>query len=108
MTRADNSTTGTPTLSFGKGVTANSAYAFDLNGAANVASLYINNTKVLGESFALPTSYGGTGRTSFTANSVIYGNGSGALNYTAAPSAGQVLQYRTDGVTFGGLDGGTF
>jgi hypothetical protein len=108
ITRADNSTTGAPTLSFGKGVTANSAYAFDLNGAANVASVYINNTKILGESFALPTSYGGTGRTSFTANSVIYGNGSGALNYTSAPTTGQVLQYRTDGVTFGGLDGGTF
>lgn len=108
ITRENNSTTGTPTLSFGKGVTVNSAYAFDLNGAANVASLYINNTKVLGEAFALPVSYGGTGLQSATANTVLYGNGTGALGTSNAPTAGQVLQYRTDGVKFGGLDGGTF
>ena len=52
--------------------------------------------------------YGGTGNTSFTAKGVLYGNGTGALGMSNAPSAGQVLQYRTDGVKFGGLDGGTF
>jgi hypothetical protein len=108
ITRENNSTTGTPTFAFGKGASANSSYAFDLNGAANVASLYINNTKVLGESFGLPTSFGGTGRTSVTQNAVLFGNGSGTLGVTNAPSEGQVLQYRTDGVKFGGLDGGTF
>jgi hypothetical protein len=108
ITRANDSLTGVPTWAIGKTSAANTNYTLDVSGSANVAAVYINNTKVLGESFALPTSYGGTGRTSFTANSVIYGNGSGALNFTSAPSAGQVLQYRTDGVTFGGLDGGTF
>lgn len=83
-------------------------YALDVNGAANVAALYINGTQVLGESFALPVTFGGTGRTSVTANTILIGNGSGALNITNVPNAGQVLQYRTDGVKFGGLDGGTF
>lgn len=87
---------------------ANYNYALDVNGSANVAALYINGTQVLGESFVLPVSYGGTGQQSFTANTVIIGNGSGPLQESNAPTAGQVLQYRTDGVKFGGLDGGTF
>jgi hypothetical protein len=108
ITRENNSTTGTPTFAFGKGASANSAYTFDLNGAANVGSVYINNTKVLGEGFALPVAFGGSGLQTVTANSVLFGNGTGAFGVTNAPSAGQVLQYRTDGVKFGGLDGGTF
>ena len=99
---------GTPTFAIGKSSGANYSYALDVNGAANVASLYINGTQVLGQSFALPVSYGGTGVQSVTANTVLYGNGTGALGSSNAPSAGQVLQYRTDGVKFGGLDGGTF
>jgi hypothetical protein len=87
---------------------ANYTYALDVNGSANVAALYINNTQVLGESFALPVTFGGTGRTSVTANTILVGNGTGQLGITNTPSAGQVLQYRTDGVKFGGLDGGTF
>jgi hypothetical protein len=87
---------------------ANYNYTLDVNGSANVAALFINNTQVLGESFALPVSFGGSGRTSVTANTVLFGNGTGALGETNAPNAGQVLQYRTDGVVFGGLDGGTF
>lgn len=108
ITRENNSTTGTSTLSFGKGATANSSYSLDINGAANVASLFINNTRVLGAGQALPTTFGGTGLTSVTANAVIFGNGTGAFGVTNAPTSGQVLQYRTDGVKFGGLDGGTF
>jgi hypothetical protein len=87
---------------------ANYTYALDVNGSANVAALYINNTQVLGESFALPVTFGGTGRTSVTANTILVGNGTGQLGITNTPSAGEVLQYRTDGVKFGGLDGGTF
>lgn len=87
---------------------ANYNYTLDVNGSANVSALFINDTQVLGESFALPVSFGGTGRTSVTANTILFGNGTGALGETNAPSAGQVLQYRTDGVKFGGLDGGTF
>jgi hypothetical protein len=108
ITRENNTQTGVPTWAIGKTSSANSSYTLDVAGSANVASLYINNTKVLDESFGLPVPFGGTGLTSVTANSVLYGNGSGALGVTNAPTAGQVLQYRTDGVKFGGLDGGTF
>lgn len=87
---------------------ANYNYSLDVNGSANVSALYINNTQVLGESFALPVTFGGIGRTSATANTILVGNGTGAFGITNVPTAGQVLQYRTDGVVFGGLDGGTF
>jgi hypothetical protein len=53
--------------------------------------------------------YGGTGQTSFTTNGMIYGNGTGALNITAAGTDGQVLQASSSGVPqFAMLDGGTF
>lgn len=108
ITRNNNTLTGAPTWALGKSTGANTSYILDANGSANVASLYINDVKVLGESFALPVPFGGTGLTSVTANTVLYGNGTGALGVSNAPTAGQVLQYRTDGIKFGGLDGGTF
>lgn len=108
ITRASNSPTGNVTWAINKVTSANPAYALDVNGAANVASLYINGTQVLGESFGLPVTFGGTGRTSVTANTILIGNDTGTLGITNVPTAGQVLQYRTDGVKFGGLDGGTF
>ena len=108
MSRQTDSPTGTGTFAINKNSGANYSYALDVNGAANVASMYINGTQVLGESFALPVGFGGTGLQSVTANTVLYGNGTGALGMSNAPTAGQVLQYRTDGVKFGGLDGGTF
>lgn len=53
--------------------------------------------------------YGGTGQTTFTTNGILYGNGSGALNVTAAGTEGQVLQASSTGIPqFGMLDGGTF
>lgn len=108
ITRQNNEPTGAVTWAINKVTSANPAYALDVNGAANVSSLYINGTQVLGDSFALPVTFGGTGRTSVTANTILIGNGSGGLNITNVPNAGEVLQYRTDGVKFGGLDGGTF
>ena len=108
ITRENNSPTGAPTWALGKSDTANSAYTVDVSGSANVASMYINNTKVLGESFGLPVAFGGTGRTTLTENAVLYGTGTGAVGMTNVPVSGQILQYRTDGVKFGGLDGGTF
>ena len=108
ISRQNNSQTGSSTWAINKTTGAVYTYALDVNGSANVSSLYINGTQVLGESFALPATFGGTGRTSVTANAVLFGSGSGALGVSNAPSAGQVLQYRTDGVKFGGLDGGTF
>jgi hypothetical protein len=108
MSRQNDSPTGTPTFALGKNIGANYAYTLDVVGAANVASLYINGTQILGQSFALPVGFGGTGLQTVTANTVLFGNGTGALGQSNAPTAGQVLQYRTDGVKFGGLDGGTF
>jgi hypothetical protein len=108
ISRQNNSQTGPSTWAINKTTGAVYTYALDVNGSANVSSLYINGTQVLGESFALPVTFGGTGRTSVTANAVLFGSGSGTLGVSNAPSAGQVLQYRTDGVKFGGLDGGTF
>jgi hypothetical protein len=108
MSRQNDSPTGAATLALGKNSGANYAYALDVVGAANVASLYINNTQILGQSFALPVSFGGTGLQTVAANTILFGNGTGALGTSNAPTAGQVLQYRTDGVKFGGLDGGTF
>lgn len=52
---------------------------------------------------------GGTGATSFTSKGVIYGNGSSALQVTAAGTEGQVLQADASGnPVFGMLDGGAF
>ena len=39
----------------------------------------------------LPLARGGTGATSFTANGVLVGNGTGALQVTAAGTAGHIL-----------------
>ncbi len=46
----------------------------------------------------LAVAEGGTGASAFTANGILYGNGSGALQVTAAPSAGQVLIGNGSGV----------
>lgn len=108
ITRENDTLTGDATWALGKSTGANSAYILDVAGKANVAALYINNTKVLDQSFGLPVGFGGTGRTSVTANTVLYGNGSGQLLESNAPTAGDVLQFTPTGVRFGGLDGGTF
>jgi hypothetical protein len=108
ITRGNDTLTGVPTWSIGKSSGANTNYTLDVSGSANVGAVYINNTKVLGEGFALPVAFGGSGLQTVTANSVLFGNGTGAFGVTNAPTSGQVLQYRTDGVKFGGLDGGTF
>ena len=109
ISRQDNNPANTATWAINKlNGQANYNYSLDVNGSANVSALYINNTQVLGESFALPVTFCGIGRTSATANTILVGNGTGAFGITNVPTAGQVLQYRTDGVVFGGLDGGTF
>jgi hypothetical protein len=108
ITRENDTLTGNTTWALGKSTGANAAYILDVAGKANVAALYINNTKVLDQSFGLPVGFGGTGRTSVTANTVLYGNGSGQLLESNAPTAGDVLQFTPTGVRFGGLDGGTF
>jgi hypothetical protein len=53
---------------------------------------------------------GGTGASTFTANGVIFGNGTSALGVTAAGTAGQVLTSGGSGSapSFANIDGGTF
>jgi hypothetical protein len=52
---------------------------------------------------------GGTGASTFTANGVLYGNGTDPIQVTAAGTSGQVLQVNASGVpTFAHLDGGTY
>jgi len=45
----------------------------------------------------LGVAYGGTGATTFTANGVLYGNGTSAVGVTAAGTTGQVLTATTGG-----------
>ena len=52
---------------------------------------------------------GGTGVGSFTSKGILYGNGTGVLQVTAAGSEGQVLQAGSGGTPeFGGVDGGNY
>ena len=53
--------------------------------------------------------YGGTGATSFTANGILYGDGTNAIKVTAQGADGNVLQSDANGRPFFGmLDGGSF
>jgi hypothetical protein len=52
--------------------------------------------------------YGGTGNTTFTTNGVLFGNGTGALQVTAAGTDGQVLVSNAGVPQFQMLDGGAF
>ena len=79
--------------------------AFDKANTANVnaanASFFTTGVVALG--------FGGTGRTTFTTNGILYGNTSGPLNITSAGTEGQVLQAGATGIpSFAMLDGGTF
>ena len=87
------------------------------NGTYTVATLVANlesaNVVITGGSITgitdLAVADGGTGRSTFTTNGVIYGNGTDGLLVTAAGTDGQVLQANSSGVpVFADLDGGTF
>lgn len=89
---ADPSTT----VDFGSGSAAGLVV-----GALEAASLSLTNPLTVGN--------GGTGVNTFTAKGVIYGNGSSALEVTAAGTDGQILQANSTGYpVWGDLDGGTF
>ena len=52
---------------------------------------------------------GGTGVSSFTSKGILYGNGTGALQVTAAGTQGQFLQAGSGGTPeWGSIDGGSF
>jgi hypothetical protein len=80
----------------------------NLNLTANstLAVAIIANTLTL--SSALGVTSGGTGGATFTTNGVLYGNGTGALQVTAAGTDGKVLTSVSGVPTFTDLDGGSF
>jgi len=72
------------TIASGYGGTGLTTFA-----AANNA-LYSTSSSALAAG-TLPVAAGGTAATTFTANGILYGNGTGALGVTAAGTTGQVL-----------------
>ena len=78
------------TIATGYGGTGLTTFA-----AANNA-IYSTSSSALAAG-TLPIAAGGTAATSFTANGVIYGNGTSALGVTGAGTTGQVLLANTSG-----------
>ena len=76
-------------------------------GSGYAAATLVLGTLELGTDLAV--THGGTGASTFTSKCVLFGNGTGALQVTAAGSEGKVLQAGSGGTPeFGDLDGGTF
>ena len=76
-------------------------------GSGYAAATLVLGTLELGTDLAV--THGGTGAGTFTSKGVLFGNGTGALQVTAAGSEGKVLQAGSGGTPeFGDLDGGTF
>jgi len=87
------------TIASGYGGTGLTTFA-----AANNA-LYSTSSSALAAG-TLPVAAGGTAATTFTANGILYGNGTGALGVTAAGTTGQVLIGNTGAApTWGALSG---
>ena len=64
---------------------------------------------VSGLSAAILVADGGTGVGTFTSNGIIFGNGTGAMQVTAAGTEGKVLVAGSGGTPeFADLDGGTY
>jgi len=94
--------------------------AYLLSGAlvSNAAALTITanstvNVNITANTLALSTALGvasgGTGAATFTSKGILYGNGTSALQVTAAGTDGQILQANSTGYpVWGDLDGGTF
>ena len=81
--------------------------------ATLVAHLEDSATTITGGSITgitdLLVADGGTGASSFTSNGVMFGNGSGVLQVTAAGTVGQFLTVGSGGSPeFANLDGGTY
>ena len=79
-----------------------------------LANLESSNVTITGGSITgitdITVADGGTGASTFTANGVIFGNGTSALGVTATGTAGQVLVSGGSGAapSFSNIDGGTF
>ncbi|MEO7364653.1 MAG: tail fiber domain-containing protein [Candidatus Saccharimonadales bacterium] len=69
----------------------NSAAATSVVNDTNLQGSISGNALTLSFAGQLSVARGGTGAASFTSNGIVYGNGSGALQVTAAGTGGQVL-----------------
>ena len=79
----------------------------NVSGSGYAAATLVLGSLELGTDLAV--SHGGTGASTFTSKGVIFGNGTGALQVTAAGSEGKVLQAGSGGTPeFNDLDGGSF
>ena len=79
-------------------VTANTSVTLPTSGTlVNTAVTTLSSLARTWQANTIAVAYGGTGGTSFTANGVIFGNGSGALGVTGAGTTGQVLVATTSG-----------
>jgi len=73
----------------------------------------INKTLSTGSTWTgntVSVAYGGTGAVTFTTNGILYGNGTSAVQVTAAPSEGYILSANSTGVPVwvSSVDGGTY
>jgi hypothetical protein len=70
----------------------------------------ISGGTISGLTSAIAVADGGTGATTLTANGVLFGSGTSAIQATAVGTAGQVLTSGGSGVapSFGNIDGGTY
>jgi hypothetical protein len=71
----------------------------------NLATLVINRLET---STAIDPAYGGTGKTSFTGNAVVYTTNTTNMAFMAFGGDGTVLQMQGTTLAFAGLDGGAF
>jgi len=84
----------------------NSTAATSVVNDTNIQGSISGNALTLSFNGQLSVARGGTGASSFTTNGIIYGNGSGALQVTAAGTGGQLLVANASGVpTFVGVSG---
>ena len=83
-----------------------------ITGFANVIGSVVISDSLSANALTLATALsvpnGGTGRTSFTLNGMVYGNATGDLLATAAGANGDILQVINNVPVFATIDGGEF
>ena len=102
-------TTGTVTTSSGKLILDSADGEVEINDDVDLnGTLNVSGAVTLGVD--LTVANGGTGRSSFTNNGIVYGDGANALDVTAAGSQYDILQAGSGGVPeFSNIiDGGTY
>jgi hypothetical protein len=91
-TALDISTTGA--ITGATGITSSGTITFS---GLNTAGIVTNTAAgVLGTVSTIPVSNGGTGVSSFQSNGILYGNGAGTIQVTAAGTTNQCLLANTD------------